>query len=256
MSGNRNKKFFIDARKKIFENANNILNESLQLYRAGFYQRAVFLAMTCMEECGKLWFVRSESLDPTSIEMSQFDQVLHDHTGKVFNLAMGFFINATADRRQGKHPVSKMYITSGIMLLARSKKWMKWRNSCLYVDVSVKKKSCKTPVDMIGKPEACYFIRMAFEGLIANVSTAYETGHDLFGITSKDLSNMPDSEIALLTKEFTESEDKNHSVYFDKETELEQFISENKDVDFNQIVFLKNPEQYQESIQKEEDKSN
>ena len=244
MSRNRNKKFFIDARKKIFENANNILNESLQLYRTESYQRATFLAMTCIEECGKLWFVRSESLDPTSIKTSQFNQVLRDHTGKALDLSKSFFINATADRRQGKHPVSKMYVTSGIVLLASSKKWMEWRNFCTYVDVSVEEKSCKTPVDMIGKPEACYFIRMAFEGLIANVSAAYETRADLFGITSKDLNNMPASEIALLTKEFAESTSKNSSVYFDKTAELEQFISENKDVDFNKIVFLKNPEKY------------
>lgn len=161
MTIDQDKKFFVDTRKKIFENANNILNESLQLYHTGFYQRATFLAMTCIEECGRLWIIRSESLDPASIKLSQLNQSLRDHTDKTFNLAKSFFINATADRRQGKHPVSKMHMTSGIILLARSKKWMEWRNFCLYADVSVKKKSCKIPVDMIGKSEACYFIRMA-----------------------------------------------------------------------------------------------
>lgn len=239
------KKFFVDTRRKIIENAENLLNESVSLYNLGFYSRAAFLAMTCIEECGKLWLIRLASINPTQIDLSQLNKELRNHTIKTLNSAMGFFINSAADRRQGLHPLNKMSITSGIILLVRSEKWMEWRNSCLYTDISIQNNLCKTPNIQIKQPEACYFIRMAFEGLIDNAYSGYKTKSDLFGITSTALTKMSDSEIVQMTKEFTELNEKADSFYQKKITELEKFISENKNINLSDIDFLKNPEKYQ-----------
>jgi len=249
------KKFFVDTRKKVIQNAENILNESLSLYSAGFFQRSAFLAMTCIEECGKLWIIRLASQKPESVDLSKFNNDLHNHTTKTFNLAMGFFINSAADRRQGKNPKNEMLRTSGIILLVRSGKWMQWRNSCLYTDISIKKKSCKIPDDVITKSEACYFIRMAFEGLIDNAYSGYNTGRELFGITTKELEEMSDSEIASMTKEFSNLNETAVSFYNEKLNDLENFISKNEDVSLNEIDFLANPEKYQKLANELEKKS-
>ncbi len=244
MVRDQTKKFFVDTRRKIIENAENILNESLSLYNAGFYQRSTFLAMTCIEECGKLWMIRLASNKPESVDLSKLNMDLREHTTKTFHLAMGFFINSEADRRQGIHSTNKMLRTGGIILLVRSRKWMEWRNSCLYTDISIKQKHCKIPADVIRKSEACYFIRMAFEGLIDNAFSGYKTENELFGITSEELNEMSDSEIALMTKEFTNLNENANSFYKKKLVELEKFISENENVSLDEIDFLKYPEKY------------
>ena len=211
--------------------------------------------MTCIEECGKLWMVRLASQKPESIDLSEFNNSLRNHTTKTRNQAMGFFINSEADRRQGKNPKNDMLRTSGIILLVRSEKWMQWRNSCLYTDISIKKKSCMIPNDIITKSEACYFIRMAFEGLIDNAFSGYNTGRELFGITSKELDKMSDSEIALMTKEFTNLNENTNLFYNKKLVELENFIFENQTISLDEIDFLENPEKYQKLADELEKKS-
>lgn len=90
MTRDLTKKFFVDTRKRIIENAENTLNESLSLYKNGFFQRSTFLAMTCIEECRKLWMVRLAGQKPESVDLSKLNNDLHNHTTKTLNLAMGF----------------------------------------------------------------------------------------------------------------------------------------------------------------------
>jgi len=146
MPQNTTKKFFVDARKKIMKNAENLLEEALILYEKNRYQRSAFNAMSCIEECGKLWMIRLVSTNSVKTKnLPSPDKLLRNHTEKTRQLAMGFYINSAADRRHGSHPVNKMVRTSGIILLVRSRKWMDWRNSCLYTDISVSQKQCRRP---------------------------------------------------------------------------------------------------------------
>lgn len=239
------KKFFVDSRRKIIENAEKILDEALILYEKEHYQRAAFNAMTCIEECGKLWMIRMSNANfDSTCDLPSLGKLLRDHTQKTKNFAMGFYINSAADRRQGSHPISKVYRTSGIILLVRSEEWMNWRNSCLYMDISVSQQRCESPLERIGKEEACYFIRMAYEGLIENAFSGYQTESELFGITSKDMKTMSDKEISDMTKEFATLNEKASDLFNTKLKDLEEFMTKNHDVNLDKIDFLVNPERY------------
>lgn len=99
-------------------------------------------------------------------------KMLSDHTGKALQMAANsLFINAGADRRHGIHPKSGIHRSTGIVLLARSGEWMKWRNKCCYVDVDFNRGKFKGCQDAIDKSTAYYFICMAYEG-IAEVTDA------------------------------------------------------------------------------------
>lgn len=218
------KKYLIKTRKQIIENANDLLNNAIYLFENKNFQRATFCAMTCIEECGKLFLLRCIGLNNKQKYLQhhrEVDKLLLDHTGKALETAVNsFFINSGADRRQGKNLVSGESRTNGIIILTRSNKWMQWRNSCLYVDVNISNNLTKTPKTSIGKPEAYYFICMAFEALAENAESGYGT-IDPF-----------------------KSHKSATKFWQNKLNELSIFMHENKKLDIDQIDFLLNPSKY------------
>lgn len=157
------------ARRAALLNARRLVDRAVSLYAENEFPVACFLAMTAIEECGKTilvglprrWIGREKVF--TVQNPRAFMSAIRDHTGKCAVAAGTLFINSAADRRQGIHPRSGMFRTSGVVLLARSNNWMRVRNRCLYVDVSLSQKQLSAPSEQIGEDFPNYFIRMAYE---------------------------------------------------------------------------------------------
>lgn len=172
------------SRHKILDNCLSLLGESLQFFENDRYPRACFLAMTAIEEAGKLAvlrFVAHKRLellgvrDPSIIEGVKIVQYLRDHESKAREAAAwSLYINAGADRRHGIHPRSGMHRTSGVILLVRSGRWLKLRNACLYVDLDVAEPATTSPIDTVCKPHAYYMICMAHEIIAEQADAAIE----------------------------------------------------------------------------------
>jgi AbiV family abortive infection protein len=170
--------FLNDSRKKVIENAHELLNDALLLYRNFRFPRATLCAMTCIEECGKLVMLRRFciSKNPKELQesnMSEFNNFQRNHTEKTLSLSFEtFFINAGTDRRQGEYN-NKTLRTSGIVLLAKYGKWMHWRNSCSYTDINIRRTVSKIPNIEITKETAYYFICMAYEAIAECAEAGY-----------------------------------------------------------------------------------
>lgn len=172
------------CRHKILDNCMSLLRESVELFAKQCFPRACFLAMTAMEEAGKLTVLRFfahrqfEVCDlPEPIEMDQrrIMAFLRDHVDKArLAAAQSLYINAGADRRHGTHPISGLHRTSGVILLVRSGRWMNLRNACLYVDLSVAEPATTSPFDVISIAHAYYMICMAYEIVAEQADAAIE----------------------------------------------------------------------------------
>lgn len=165
------------AREKTITNAWQLLETAVQLFEQEQYATACFLAMTGIEEVGKLFVLRlvqGDTLEvcggqlecPPELDTKQLDSFLRRHLDKALQAAAwSLYINAGADRRHGVHPVSGIHRTSGVVLLARSGRWMSIRNGCLYTDVDFASNSALSPSDLITREHAYYFICMGFKVL-------------------------------------------------------------------------------------------
>lgn len=152
-------------------NGLELIRAAVREFTSGSTRVSCFLAMAAIEEVGKLPLMRYAELSiSTNLEYDpkKAARPLADHTGKALvGVAMSLMINAAVDRRHGSHPESQVALTSGIMLLIRSGQWMSFRNACLYVDVDLSGAQGAAPMHLIGKPEAYYFICMAYEVLMS-----------------------------------------------------------------------------------------
>jgi AbiV family abortive infection protein len=166
------------ARQKAIVNAWQLLQTAVRLFEGNKYSVACFLAMTAIEEIGKLFILQLaqgdviRGLNTFGLEVdvlqefnsAKLDKFLRNHLDKAVQAAAtSLYINSGADRRHGIDPHSKMIRTSGVILLARSGHWMKIRNNCLYTDINFY--SCRTisPAEFISREHAYYFICMGYE---------------------------------------------------------------------------------------------
>ena len=223
-------KAFQLAKEKTITNVWQLLQNSIQLFEKEQYNIACFLAMTSIEELGKfviLYFLSGVDIEPFNIKIEPPDKLdpmelnkfLRHHTRKVRIAAISsLFINARADTRHGIHPISKIHKTSGVAILANSRKWMELRNACLYTDVDFVLEIAKTPQEIITKEHAYYFICMALEILADQAEL--------------DFSSLKE-------------DDKNTRIYQFHEmalTELKKFVEKwSKSVNVDQLDFLSNP---------------
>jgi len=173
------------ARENTINNAWYLLRTAVDLFEHKQYTLSCFLAMTAIEETGKLFVLQmiqgdllrilykdiNRPLEPNLRELQKF---LKSHLGKAIQAAsVSLYINEGADRRHGIHPKSGIHRTSGIILLARSGRWMEIRNSCLYTDLDLINNLASTPEHMITPEHAYYFICMAFEVIAEQSSSGY-----------------------------------------------------------------------------------
>jgi len=112
----------------------SLIKESVLLLEEGRYPGACFLAMTSIDEAGKLtvlrFFAHKRAQELGIPELPAGDPkaiigFLRDHSDKAAQAATwSFYVNSGADRRHGMNPKSGIVRTSGIILLVRSGNWM------------------------------------------------------------------------------------------------------------------------------------
>ena len=236
------------ASKKTVANSWKLLQTAVELFEKEQYPVACFLAITSIEEAGKLFLMHFTQGEDSSPDFKALDKLFRNHNGKAVQAAFDcLYINSGADRRQGIHPLSGSYRTSGIIRLGRSKYWMTIRNSCLYTDVNLASNLSSSPLESISREHAYYFICMGYEVLAENA------GFVGLGSRTELLSNEHSSPDKIKSHK--------ESVKFcqDRIRDLEAFMEKwSKTVDIDQLDFLKDPKKYQdkaESLEANESKT-
>lgn len=173
------------AREKTLSNAWQLLQNAVHLFETKQYALSCFSAMTAIEESGKLFvlqIIQGDSMKilyegirvPPEPNISALQRFLRNHVEKAIQAAaMSLYINEGADRRHGINSESGMHRTSGVILLARSGKWMEVRNACLYTDLNLIDDVALAPKDVITPEHAYYFICMAFEVVAEQSSSGF-----------------------------------------------------------------------------------
>lgn len=235
------------AREKTIANSWKLLQTAVDLFEKEQYTVACFLAMTSIEESGKLFLMRlaqgedlvSLGFPEPSPDFKKLTNFLRKHNEKAIRAAFDcLYINSGADRRQGVHPLNGMHRTSGIILLGRSNDWMIIRNSCLYTDVNLTSNLSPSPLESINREHAYYFICMGFEILAENA----ESG---LGSLIERLGNVS------VSSDKVNSHKESLKFWQDRIRDLEAFMEKwSKTVDIDQLDFLKNPEKYQDKAEK------
>lgn len=159
-----------EARRETLTNARNQVSTAIDLFTADAYQISCFVAMTAIEEAGKvglLQFVRGNQLmgTPSKVNTKELRSILSDHQGKALrSAASAICVNERARRIYGTHPDCDLYLKDGLLLLARAgNEWMRIRGNCMYTDLGLHAKSLSVPSQSIDSNYAYYFICMAGE---------------------------------------------------------------------------------------------
>ena len=159
-----------ETRIRVVETAFNHITTAIGLFDSYAYSQACFLAITAIEEMGKartlqlIQFDFDPDHEPKAIDVSGIHHFMREHNIKAIRAAAsGLSANHGAVRRHGRHDGANLNLSTGILLFAKSKKWMTVRNSTLYTDVNLKGKHVTWPTGKIGPHYAYYFICMALE---------------------------------------------------------------------------------------------
>lgn len=235
------------ARQKTITNAWELLQTAVGLFENNQYSTACFLSMTSIEEIGKLFILQLAQGDifrglsklgfeedlPKELDSKKLDKFLKNHLGKAVQAAAtSLYINSGAVRRHGVDSQSKMIRTSGVVLLARSGRWMIVRNNCLYTDIDFEIKKTMSPTEYVSREHSYYFICMGFEVLAEQAEAGLGSILEDQKVTS--------------------------SIQFwqDRLQELEGFIERySSTVDLDKLDFLANPKPLLEEADKREAKA-
>lgn len=159
-----------EAREETLHHSREQVRTAMDLFSSDDYESACFLAMTAIEEAGKvglLQFIRGNQFwgTPSRIDTDELRSILSDHQGKALrSAASALCVNNRARRIYGTHPDSDIELKNGLLLLARAgNEWMRIRGNCVYTDLDLHSKSLTTPSREIGFNYAYYFICMAGE---------------------------------------------------------------------------------------------
>jgi len=166
------RKTLAETRVRIGETALNHVTTAIGVFESHSYAHSCFLAITAIEEMGKartLQIVQGdvfECFEPVKIYDGEIRDFLQNHSTKAIRAAAsGLVANHGAVRRHGRHDEADLNLSSGILYLGKSGKWMNVRNACLYTDTNISGKSVYWPTDEISAHHAYYFICMALEVL-------------------------------------------------------------------------------------------
>lgn len=276
------------ARQKTINSAWQLLQNAVQLFEKKQYALACFLAMTTIEEVGKLFvlqliqgdllkIVNARATRPAEPDLKELQRFLRSHLEKAIEAAaVSLYVNTGADRRHGIHPKSGMHRTSGVILLARSGRWMHIRNACLYTDLDLTVSLASSPDDVITPEHAYYFVCMAFEVLAEQSSSGFgnsfesgdpETVNFWQGLAS-DLAELirgtaSDGDISQLLEKVIQNYPSvadtdviSRSMQFqqDRLSDLGNFMKRwASTVDIDKLEFLTNPEPLREEAKKREE---
>lgn len=234
------------ARQNTIFNSWELIQTAIDLYEKKNYAIACFLSMTAIEELGKPFKLlmvegnQTEKLNELGYSVKNIEELDFSDLYKFFKnhldkavqaAATSLFINSSADRRYGIDPKSKMTRTSGVVLLARSGRWMEIRNNCLYTDVNFSSGSIITPTEAIRPEHAYYFICMSLEILAAQAVVG-------LGSIFEEMNN-----------------DIGVQFWQDRIKDLESFMSHwSNSINLGKLDFLANPTHLYEEAEKREAK--
>ncbi len=180
-----------ETRIRIAETAFNHVTTAIGTFESYSYAHSCFLAITAIEEMGKartLQIVQGDvfvDYEPVKIDDGKIRKFLQNHSTKAIRAAAsGLVANHGAVRRHGRHDDADLNLSSGILYLGKSGKWMNVRNACLYTDTNISGKSVYWPTDEISAHHAYYFICMALEVLAEESEAGF--GSPLEHLTSVD----------------------------------------------------------------------
>lgn len=167
----------IIAKQKLLHNCDLLLNESIELYKLDHFPRSCFLAMTAIEEAGKiltLWLNPGHIKGPpnfSKMSRTEIGKFFRNHSGKALEATLALWKNMEADRRYGMIPGTNINWTSLLKKLIDTQHWMDLRNSCLYVDVAPENSKSISPQEAVSSDTASYMICMGHE-VLADVTDA------------------------------------------------------------------------------------
>lgn len=164
-------------KQKLLHNCDSLLCESIELYKGNHFPRSCFLAMTAIEEAGKilnLWlnpgFFKGPP-DYSKMSQAEIKKFSRDHADKAQKATLPLWKNEEANRRYGIIPGTEFYWTFGLKKLADNRRWMDLRNSCLYVDVTPGESETISPQEAVLNDHASYMICMGHE-VVADLADA------------------------------------------------------------------------------------
>ncbi len=163
------KDIILKFRKETYFNSKRLISDAKKLYEIGRFQSATFLAITAIEECGKLHLAAIMTHKNNNNELdNKFVNMLIKHDKKQINS----FINALPNPNTGDKVTPNI---SKFWELGADKKLMTIRNNCLYTGFNSRKNEVYTPEKSINKSDAFYFIQTAYEIIISQLDNAF--GH-------------------------------------------------------------------------------
>lgn len=174
----------IRTKEALLLNCDLLLRESIVLYRANCFPRSCFLAMTAIEEAGKLllWLSPPPLKGPSDFSQMSQDEVqklFRDHPAKAAEATVTLLNNAEASSRYAAIPGASSDWTSCLKKLIEAKCWMDLRNSCLYVDVSTETGESISPQETVCVDCASYMICMGHE-VVADLTDAWIEEEQLY----------------------------------------------------------------------------
>lgn len=167
-----NKELILKLRKATYINAKRLISDARLLCEKERFQSAAFLAITAIEECGKLHLAAIMTSKNNNDKLdNQLLNWLRKHDKKQLNS----FISALPKSNSGEKITPNI---SKLWELGADSKLMPIRNNCLYTDFDKTKEEVYSPHTSISKDDAFFFIETAYEILISQLDNAF--GHFWF----------------------------------------------------------------------------
>lgn len=167
----------VRTKENLLLNCDLLLSESVGLHKIDHFPRSCFLAMTAIEEAGKLCLCLNpapfkESSISSQMTQGELHKLFRDHPAKAAEATVTLWRNAEADRRYGTIQGTNVNWTSCLKKLIEAECWMTLRNSCLYVDIAPGKGESISPQEAVCSDCASYMICMGHE-IVADLADAW-----------------------------------------------------------------------------------
>lgn len=165
----------LELRKTIFSNAKRLLFDAEILFDARAFPSSAFLAISSIEETGKLYDALSAYYESKNgkLDINKFLRRFKSHSLK----QLSSFIKILSKIKNGqKIPkyISKVWELSVTKVVdSKDTELMAIRNNCIYTDIDLKKSLILNPQNKIRRENAYYYIEIAYEVLLSQIESAF-----------------------------------------------------------------------------------
>lgn len=165
-----NKRLMLQLRQMIFANAKKLLFDAEILYKAGAFPSSTFLAISSIEETGKLYdvLVAYHKNKSGSLDFKKFYDRFKNHKLKhLSSFTKAVYTTLKSKDKKVSKNISKLWE------LVADNKLMMIRNNCVYTDINFQKGIISNPQNNITKEDARYFLETAYEVLLGQIDSAF-----------------------------------------------------------------------------------